>query len=120
MKETITLQLGEFSNYVGSHYWNYQLLACLQQSQSGEGEEGEEGFQGSSEVASRLFREQARDGVFQPRVLISDLRLNVGRLIGDLDDTRDESGGSDAVLEWGTTERGCADLMRYKGCNFVL
>ena len=101
MKETITLQLGEFSNYVGSHYWNYQLLACLQQSQSGEGEEGEEGFQGSSEVASRLFREQARDGVFQPRILISDLRLNVGRLIGDLDDTGDESGGDDAVLEWG-------------------
>ena len=103
MKETITLQLGEFSNYVGSHYWNYQLLACLQQSQSGE-EGEEEGFEGLSEIASRLFREQVREGVFQPRVLISDLRLNVGRLIGDHDETGDDSGGGggvDAVLEWG-------------------
>ena len=29
-REVITLQFGGFSNYVGAHYWNFQVWRALQ------------------------------------------------------------------------------------------
>lgn len=31
VRETITLQLGNYANYVGAHFWNYQVLVRAHQ-----------------------------------------------------------------------------------------
>ena len=75
MKETITLQLGSYANYVGMHYWNFQeeLLDAVDDMEGGEDYEHR-----------RLFR-SGRDpndrSSLKPRVLVSDLAQNLGHVI---------------------------------------
>jgi len=74
MRETITLQLGGYSNYVGMHYWNYQE-ELLDAGEDMDSEEYEH---------ERLFR-SGRDSTdrssLKPRVLVSDLAQNLGQVM---------------------------------------
>eukprot|EP01041_Mallomonas_annulata_P003572 gene3572-7103_t len=72
-REHITIQLGHFSNYIGSHYWNIQH-ELLGQNVDGQGEI----FQ-----SHKLFRSiKGKIGSEEkyPRALIFDLRDNLGSL----------------------------------------
>lgn len=28
MKEIVTIQVGDYANYIGSHFWNFQVYIC--------------------------------------------------------------------------------------------
>lgn len=74
MRESIVLQLGNYSNHVGSHFWNIQSSSAV----SGETEDDEtERFEGS-----RLYRRsgEAASG-YVPRVLMGDLPENTGHVM---------------------------------------
>lgn len=98
MKETITLQLGNYSNHVGSHYWNEHMLAYLRTLDS---------FTESTDEIynnSQLFRTKREDSI-QPRVLIADLKANVGRMINENDEDEDtyndgKYNGADRAIDW--------------------
>lgn len=86
MRETITLQLGNYANFVGAHYWNLQ---------------GDEALSGEGDNA-HLFRGEEGAGAWQPRVLICDLRGNLGRMMGDFDDCCDDEAAGEQQPEWAT------------------
>jgi hypothetical protein len=102
VKEAITLQVGNYSNHVGAHYWNALQRQLLHQRLRGEGDDEveQEEF-----VEARLFRCR-RDGRIQPRVLVSDLKLNFGRQYGERQEEEEEEedergeGGHESVHEW--------------------
>jgi len=102
-KETITLHVGNFSNHVGAHYWNALQRQLLHQRSRGEDEDEAER---EEFVEARLFRSR-RDGRIEPRVLVSDLRLNFGRQYGERqeeegDDEGEGEGEHESVHdEWG-------------------
>ncbi|RKP35520.1 Tubulin/FtsZ, GTPase domain-containing protein, partial [Dimargaris cristalligena] len=79
MHEIVTLQFGEYANYVGNHFWNIQ--------QAYPSEEGEvaEPQVGARQAPNHtlLYRESETRGygrTFTPRLLIYDLKENLGSL----------------------------------------
>lgn len=109
MRESIVLQLGNYSNHVGSHFWNIQSSSAV----SEEAEDGDsERFEGS-----RLYRRsgEAASG-YVPRVLMGDLPENTGHILiaGESTvatapkarSTTDSGENSENILLWdGTTRR---------------
>ena len=72
-KEIITLQLGTFSNYVGSHWWNIQESSFV--------------YKGIEDVKAELdhdvlFREghNLRDVTYTPRLVFVDFTESLGTL----------------------------------------
>lgn len=92
--EVITLQLGEYSNYIGTHWWNCQ----------------EAGFDYSQDVVSDinhdvLFREglnHKREVTFTPRLILVDLKGSLGhQLVNDLyDNVYNESDVLNSLSTW--------------------
>lgn len=125
MKETITLQLGNHSNYVGQHYWNLQNEQYVRQhSLNGDNDGGEEGS--VTRGRDRLYRYVSDNSrvSYVPRVVLCDLMENVGKIfvtsedyisflrphtagekIDQYDDV-DEEGYNQSEVEWdGTVSR---------------
>ncbi|KAJ2795815.1 mtDNA inheritance, partitioning of the mitochondrial organelle [Coemansia guatemalensis] len=87
MREVITLQFGEYANYVGAHYWNL-LHACEDQ-----------------DPERVLFREESSRRI-QPRALVFDSSGNFGALeqSEDLQSAGNDSIDKERALWSGPTE----------------
>jgi len=70
-REVMTIQLGGYSNYVGSHFWNIQE-ECMSYNEDEESKE-------NSEVRSDILWRQTRDTVV-PRLMTLDLKSERGAL----------------------------------------
>ena len=80
--DTVTLQFGRFSNYVGAHFWNLQdeLIGALSQDvDDARGVDVSGLYRASSSSSSHS---QSAAGVtYTPRALIYDLRSSLGSLL---------------------------------------
>lgn len=103
MKEIITVQVGGFSNYIGSHFWNFQdeLLGL-----AGDGNE-DPAFKNTGldmDVLYRLGETSQGTPTYTPRLLSIDSRGSLGavRASGSLYEETSLSNAS-TVLSWGGT-----------------
>ena len=84
-EEQITLQIGSYSNYVGSHFWNFQdeiYKRCSNENEEiecGNEEYGKEMEEKSFYQVSQLFRSGTINGrkVSTPRAVIIDHRYDL-------------------------------------------
>lgn len=84
----LSLQLGNYSNWVGAHYWNLQEAGFVYPS-SASGASGDEEARASECSPDVLYREGVtltRQPTFTPRLVASDLKGGLGALpeLGDL------------------------------------
>ncbi|KAG0571172.1 hypothetical protein M758_6G207800 [Ceratodon purpureus] len=93
MREVVTVQLGGFANYVGSHFWNFQDEAL------GADEDGLVGL--DMNVLYRVGETRQGIGTYTPRLLAFDLRGSLGavRAAGSLYE-RSPQFESSAVATW--------------------
>ncbi|KAL9710790.1 mtDNA inheritance, partitioning of the mitochondrial organelle [Leucoagaricus gongylophorus] len=96
MREILYFQLGNYSNYIGTHFWNTQEAYLSQQS----------GDEGPIDDQVSLAERQDPDGVaFYPRVLMFDWKENFGSLArsnamtGMIDDAASNYGLWDQPVE---------------------
>ncbi|OMH82156.1 Protein misato [Zancudomyces culisetae] len=77
VKEIITLQFGNYANYVGTHYWNLRTHERNAQNLK---------EQQTNENQDSLFFREGRDAsnrtIYTPRLLIFDLKENIGSFDG--------------------------------------
>ena len=91
MKESLFIQIGNYSNFVGAHFWNSQNKLHKESNSAkdgsygeggGGGEEGEGSTAENNESfdSSQLFRcgQSSAKAVYTPRVIFVDLRQNLG------------------------------------------
>lgn len=103
MKEIVTVQVGGFSNYVGSHFWNFQdeLLGLA------EDDNGDPAFKNTGldmDVLYRLGETSQGIPTYTPRLLSIGSRGSLGavRASGSLYGETSSSNAS-SVLTWGGT-----------------
>ena len=77
VKEIITLQLGPFSNFVGSHFWNVQDDA---RHPVGYDEGGDPLYEDQQANAEHLYRSSGRGTQLTPRLVLCDAADNFGTL----------------------------------------
>lgn len=103
MKEIITVQVGGFSNYVGSHFWNFQdeLLGLAE---NGNEDPAFKNTGLDMDVLYRLGETSQGIPTYTPRLLSIDSRGSLGavRASGSLYEETSLSNAS-SVLSWGGT-----------------
>ena len=83
--QSVCLQVGEYANFVGAHYWNFQLQMLETMTDENLGESNDEDHVTAPQeryVPSTLFRSQ-RSERYEPRSISVDFHQNFGRRIHD-------------------------------------
>jgi hypothetical protein len=106
-EEIVTLQFGEFSNYVGAHYWNLQA-ELLRLAEAGGGDAAASAAAAAARQldAGVLFRDAPAAGPRTPRLLLFDASGALGGL--PLDVAAEAPADAAGVATWG----GAAEVHR--------
>ncbi|KAK3262612.1 hypothetical protein CYMTET_28542 [Cymbomonas tetramitiformis] len=94
--EIITLQLGNYANFVGSHFWNFQD-ELLGRSSSGEDSSAQ---QFNFDVLYRVGETAKGDPTYTPRTVVFDLKGSLGSLPCQDDPYSSSSSEFPPVVTW--------------------